>query len=112
MFQEGGKVDGDLVLALETLLPGEAELDPPGPDHADVDCPPEHLHAGGDPGQVLAAQHHPDAYHDGVGVRVAHLYGEAARLGVGDVEAACLKPLSDLIDIVHLEDVLTSKLNI
>ena len=28
MFQEGGKVDGDLVLALETLLPGEAELDP------------------------------------------------------------------------------------
>ena len=28
VFQEGGKVDGDLVLALETLLLGEAELDP------------------------------------------------------------------------------------
>ena len=56
MFQEGGKVDGDLVLALETLLFGEAELAPPGPDQGDVDGPAEHLHVDGDPGHVLAAQ--------------------------------------------------------
>ena len=36
MFQEGGKVDGDLVLALETLLPGEAELDPQPHHHGVV----------------------------------------------------------------------------
>ena len=90
VFQEGGKVDGDLVLALETLLFGEAELAPPGPDQGDVDGPAEQLHVEGDPGHVLAAQHHPYPHHHGVGVSVGNLRTEASRFGVGNVQATDL----------------------
>ena len=55
-------------------------------------------------GATAELHSHPDHHHTGRHL-VHHLHTEAARLGVGDVEASHRQPVLHLLLVVHVEEV-------
>ena len=109
----GPKADLQPTLMLYALLPRKRKLKPASMAQVtNVQRAAKQLKRARHPAEVLAAQQDPDGHHHRVGVAVGDLQLEATRLGVGDVEAASLKTLFDLTNIVDLENVAAPKFDI
>ena len=110
---EGGpEHDREPLVGLQTLVPGEGDVEPAAPGHRGRDAAAKDLDVARHPRGVLGPEVDPDAHHDLVGVVVGDLEREPGRLRVGDVHPAGVQPRLDLLHVVDLEEVVAAELDI